>query len=210
MLIHRLRFLGGACAAVALAGCGEVVNVGGPEATDAGLDRAAPTKPAADASSDARMASDADTKPDADVKPDADASSGCFTCTVPSGVVFATCAPTDGPAADFEIGPAATCGDVSPPPGDQPDGVSITVYEQLVGPTTLSFVPNGPNGKGIAQSCKLGVCLNAVKVTLNVATFTPTAAEMSASGSYDLELSDGSTTAGGFEARICNYTATCG
>jgi hypothetical protein len=83
------------------------------------------------------------------------------------------------------------------------------------GPTTLTFTPSEPNGPGGAQSCRAGVCVAAVQVTMTLTSFPPVGQALSsgkvaegpeartATGSYSLQLVDGTTLSGTFVAVTC-------
>jgi hypothetical protein len=122
------------------------------------------------------------------------------------GFALAACGPTDGPAEFFAFAPDAL---ICPAFQDAPASAdAITVYSQITGPSTITFSPSGPGGQGMAQSCTNGVCVDALDVSLTLTTYSPTGT--TATGSYELQMVDGTTASGTFAVPICQTMPTCG
>jgi hypothetical protein len=128
---------------------------------------------------------------------------GAGTCEITSAVAFPSCAPSDGPAVTFVFAQTAACTSEGMASATAD---SITLYNVPSGPVMNVFAPTGPNGPGVAQSCHGGVCVAATHVIFALTSFEPG----SASGSYEIQLANGTTDSGSFVATVCGNAATCG
>jgi hypothetical protein len=120
--------------------------------------------------------------------------------------VFPDCSPDDGPAARFAIGePDDECN-----PSLDPDAHPLMIYTFTVpgGPRTFSIGDeNGSDAS--ARFCPGGAstCTDAVGGELVIETWTT---DTSSTGTYRIELRDGTNLRGAFSAQWCPDEVQCG
>jgi hypothetical protein len=126
-------------------------------------------------------------------------------CELSTGVFERSC-PNDALGVSFAFGPETSCARLD----SRTDGVFIDLYSVPEAPVTLTFTPDGVNGKGAAQVCSAGTCVDATKVTLVLSQLVLTGNSPVAYVSYSLELANGKTSSAGFlHATLCATTGVC-
>jgi hypothetical protein len=122
--------------------------------------------------------------------------------------IWSTCGPADGPA--LILAPAQPSGGCDTSGDPAPHGVWIYLFGDLpdAGPAVIEVGADGDAAS--AQYCPDHTTASCVDAVGGEVRFTAYEAGETAAGTWRLDLADGSTVGGEFDAGWCESTPVCG